>query len=130
MGIYGPPDRTLLHLIQGVFYSLRFIAGSKAGSQGVVRARLMQAGGRTMIHQFAAITVSDPPTASELTYMHGAADAMDVRLEFDFGDLFQVVYLDKVELVRRFPPPPAPPSLPPPPSPNGGEASGMGYQIK
>ena len=129
-GIYGPPDRTLLHLIQGVFYSLRFIAGSKAGSQGVVRARLMQAGGRTMIHQFAAITVSDPPTASELTYMHGAADAMDVRLEFDFGDLFQVVYLDKVELVRRFPPPPAPPSLPPPPSPNGGEASGMGYQIK
>ena len=105
-GVYNPSGRTLLHLTHGVFYSLRFIAGSGAGSQGVVRARLMQAGGRTMIHQFAAITVSDPPTASEFTYMHDAADAMDVRLEFVFGSVPQVVYLDKVELVRRFPPQP------------------------
>ena len=59
-----------------------------------------------MIHQFAAITVSDPPTASEFTYMHDAADAMDVRLAFVFGSVPQVVYLDKVELVRRFPPQP------------------------
>ena len=121
-GIYGPQGRTMLHLTQGASYSLRFLAGSSAGSQGVVRARLKAAGG-ALIHQFNAITVSGPPTAShQLSYTHSAADVMDVRLEFDFGAAQQVIYLDKVELIRQAssdlspsPPPIATPSLPPSP---------------
>ena len=125
-GIYGPQGRTMLHLTQGASYSLRFLAGTRAGSQGVVRARLKAAGG-ALIHQFNAITVSGPPTAShQLSYTHSAADVMDVRLEFDFGAAQQVIYLDKVELIRQAgsdlspstapsPPPFVTPSLPPSP---------------
>ncbi len=35
------------------------------------------------------------------TYTHNAETNMDVRLEFDVGSKQQVLYLDKVDLIRR-----------------------------
>jgi hypothetical protein len=42
----------------------------------------------------------EPRTYTRL-YTHNAESEMDVRLEFDVGSRQQVLYLDKVELIRN-----------------------------
>jgi len=94
------PGRTLLHLIQGRSYKIQFVAGTDEGQQGRIQVRLKDASDGSLIKEFKEIDVSSGPTANAISYKHEAANAMDVRLEFDVGSMKQVLYLDKVELKR------------------------------
>ncbi len=42
----------------------------------------------------------EPRTYTKL-YTHNAETEMDVRLEFDIGSKPQIIYLDKVDLIRN-----------------------------
>merc|ERR1712039_93969 len=94
------PGRTLLHLIEGRSYKIKFMVGTDAGQQGRIQTRLRDASDGSLIEEFKAIDVSAGPTANTISYKHKAANAMDVRLEFDVGSREQVLYLDKVEFMR------------------------------
>merc|ERR1712137_857965 len=87
---------------------------------GRIQVRLRAAGDGSLIEEFKAIDVSGGPTTSVISYKHQAANAMDVRLEFDVGSMQQVLYLDAVEFMGDTAspmPPPAP--TPPTPTPPG-----------
>ena len=47
------------------------------------------------------ITLGKEPRTYTKLYTHNAANEMDVRLEFDIGSRQQVLYLEKVELIRH-----------------------------
>jgi len=94
------PGRTLLHLIQGNSYKIKFTVGTDAGQQGRIQARLRAAADGSLIEEFKAIDVSVGPTRNVISYKHHAATEMDVRLEFDVGSVQQVLYVDAVEFIR------------------------------
>merc|ERR1712151_25020 len=95
------PGRTLLHLIQGRSYKIKFMVGTDAGQQGLIPVSLRQASDGSLIEEFKAIDVSAGPTTSVISYKHQAANAMDVRLQFDVSSMKQVLYLDKVEILSN-----------------------------
>ena len=47
------------------------------------------------------INIGKEPRTYTRLYTHNAESEMDVRLEFDLGSRQQVLYLDKVELIRQ-----------------------------
>lgn len=94
------PGRTLLHLIQGNSYKIRFIAGTDADQQGRLKVRLRDVSDERVIEEFNWINVSAGPTTNVISYKHRAASEMNVRLEFDVGSIKQVLYLDSIELIR------------------------------
>merc|ERR1712110_912899 len=94
------PGRTLLHLIQGRSYKIKFMVGTDAGQQGRIQVSLRQASDGSLVEEFKAIDVSVGPTTHVISYKHQAANAMDVRLQFDVSSMKQVLYVDKVELMR------------------------------
>merc|ERR1712110_356077 len=94
------PGKTLLHLIQGNTYKIRFMVGTDADQHGRIQVRLRDASDGSLIEEFKAIDVSHGPTTNVISYKHGATNAMDVRLEFDVGSMKQVIYLDRVEFIR------------------------------
>merc|ERR1739845_265840 len=95
------PGRTLLHLIQGKSYKIKFMFGTDAGQQGRLQVSLRQASDGSLIEEFKAIDVSVGPTTHVISYKHQAANAMDVRLEFDVGSKKQALYLDRVEILSN-----------------------------
>merc|ERR1712232_32925 len=92
------PGRTLLHLIQGKAYKIKFMVGTDAGQQGRIQVSLRAASDGSLIEEFKAIDVSGGPSTSVISYKHQAANEMDVGLQFDVS-MKQVLYLDKVELM-------------------------------
>jgi len=100
--------RTLLHLIEGITYTISFIAGTDDGQKGAFTVKLRDAKTQSVIQEFIEIQVSgSAPQASALQYKHNAATVDDVRLEFEVGSKAQVLYLDKVEFIRESTAPPA-----------------------
>merc|ERR1712110_134939 len=95
------PGRTLLHLIQGKSYKIKFVVGTDAGQQGRLQVSLRAASDGSLIEEFKAIDVSVGPTTSVISYKHQAANAVDVRLQFDVISMKQVLYLDKVEILSN-----------------------------
>jgi hypothetical protein len=98
------PGRTLLHLIQGKSYKIKFVLGTDADAsqqgRGRIQVRLRDASDGSLIEEFKAIDVPRGPTTNVISYKHGASSVMDVRLEFDVGTIKQVLYLDRVEFMR------------------------------
>lgn len=104
-GYAGAPGRTLLHLINGRTYRMSFIAASEDG-EGRVKIVLKDAKSMATIYDsYEAdggwINISKEPRTYTRLYTHNADSEMDVRLEFDVGSRQQILYLDKVELIRH-----------------------------
>jgi hypothetical protein len=103
-GYMGAPGRTLLHLIKGQTYKVSFIAASE-DEEGRMKIALKDAKSMDTIYDsYQAdggwINIGKKPQAYTRLYTHKAESEMDVRLEFDVGSRQQVIYLDKVELIR------------------------------
>jgi hypothetical protein len=102
-----PPGRTLIHLIEGQSYRISFIARSSDGrrdvEEGLMQVLLKDVISGEVYYDSSDIIIATTETPYELFYTHTVADAMDVRLEFDVGGKAQVLYLDKVEMVRHGP---------------------------
>ena len=89
-GQRSPPTRTLLHLLSGDTYLIRFIAGTDAGKKGCVRIRLLDVSHeQAPLAEFEWVELSETARRVELCYTHEMADAMDVRLQFDVGSSAQ-----------------------------------------
>ena len=89
-GQRSPPTRTLLHLLSGDTYFIRFIAGTDAGKKGCVRIRLLDVSHeQAPLAEFEWVELSETARRVELCYTHEMADAMDVRLQFDVGSSAQ-----------------------------------------
>jgi len=104
-GYKGAPGRTLLHLIKGQTYRISFIAASEDG-EGRMKIMLKNAQSMDTIYDsYEAddgwIDIGKEPRTYTRLYTHNAENEMDVRLEFDLGSRQQVLYLDKVELIRQ-----------------------------
>jgi len=104
-GYMGAPGKTLLHLIKGQTYKVSFIAASEDG-EGRMKIALKDAKSMDTIYDsYQAdggwINIGKKPQAYTRLYTHKAESEMDVRLEFDVGSKRQVLYLDKVELIRN-----------------------------
>ncbi|MCP4856884.1 MAG: glycoside hydrolase family 5 protein [Fuerstiella sp.] len=104
-GYKGAPGRTLVHLIKGCTYCISFIAASEDG-EGRISAQLQDA--QTMDTFYDSreadgdwISVGKEPRTYTRLYTHNTETVMDVRLSFDVGSMQQVLYLDKVELIRN-----------------------------
>ncbi|MEC7883056.1 MAG: cellulase family glycosylhydrolase [Verrucomicrobiota bacterium] len=104
-GYMGAPGRTLLHLIKGQTYKISFMAASKDGD-GRIKIGLKNAKNMNSIYDSSEIDGSwlkigkEPRTYTKL-YKHITKTEMDVRLELDVGFKKQVLYLDKVDLIRN-----------------------------
>lgn len=104
-GYMGAPDRTLLHLIKGQTYKISFIAASEDG-KGRMKIRLKDVIGMRSIYDSAEIDggwlkIGKEPRTYTKLYTHNTETQMDVRLEFDIGSKPQILYLDKVDLIRN-----------------------------
>jgi len=104
-GYTGAPGRTLLHLIEGQTYRISFIAASEDG-EGRIKILLQNARSlETIYDSYEAdgewIAIGKEPRTYTRLYTHNAPTEMDVRLAFDIGSKAQVLYLDKVELIRN-----------------------------
>ena len=104
-GYPGAPARTLLHLIKGQTYKISFIAASEDG-EGHMKIRLKAAKGLNLIYDSSEaddgwLKVGREPRTYTKLYTHNAETEMDVRLEFDIGSKPQIIYLDKVDLIRN-----------------------------
>ena len=102
------PGRTLFHLLQGQAYRISFTARSSDGrsnvEQGAVKVLLKDVNSGKVFYDSSEIIIETTKTTYDLFYTHNAADAMNVRFEFDIGSRPQVLYLDKVEFIRHDPP--------------------------
>ena len=101
----GAPGKTLLHLIKGETYRISFIAASAEGD-GRIKVMLKNASTMAPIYDSSAadggwISLVREAKTHARFYTHSAESVMDVRLEFDVGSLKQVLYLDRVELMRE-----------------------------
>lgn len=101
----GAPGRTLLHLIKGQTYRISFIAASENG-KGRMKVILRDAVSMTSIYDSFEtdgewIKIGKEPKTYTQLYTHNAKTEMDVRLELDVGSKKQVIYLDKVKLIRN-----------------------------
>ena len=101
----GAPDRTLLHLFKGQTYKISFIAASEDG-KGRMKIMLKDVKNMRPIYDSAEtgggwITIGKEPRVYTKLYTHNAETIMDVRLELDIGSKQQILYLDKVDLIRN-----------------------------
>ncbi len=101
----GAPGRTLLHLIKGQTYRISFIGASEDGN-GRMKIMLKDAKSMKPIYDSYEldgdwIKIDKTPRTYTRLYTHNAETEMDVRLEFDVGSRQQVLYLDKVDLIRN-----------------------------
>ena len=101
----GAPGKTLLHLITGQTYRISFISASEGGT-GRMRIMLKNANNMDLIYDsYEAdngwIHIGKEANTHTRLFTHNAESEMDVRLEFDVGSKEQVLYLDKVELIRH-----------------------------
>jgi len=101
----GADGRTLIHLIQGQTYRLSFIAASEDG-EGRMKIMLKDAQGMAPIYDSSEtdggwIHIDKEPRTYARLYTHNTESKMDVRLELDVGSKPQVLYLDKVDLIRQ-----------------------------
>ena len=101
----GAPGKTLLHLIKGQTYRISFMSASE-GVKGRIRIMLKNANNMDLIYDsYEAdngwIHIGKEAKTHTRLYTHNAESEMDVRLEFDVGSKEQVLYLDKVELIRN-----------------------------
>jgi len=94
------PGRTLIHLIKGQTYKISFMAKSKDGN-GQMKVKLKNAKNQNLIYDSQSIKIGSEPKTYTKTYTHEGENEMDVQLAFDVGAKKQVLYLDKVELVRN-----------------------------
>ena len=93
--------KTLIHLIEGRTYKISFMAKSDSG-EGQVRVLLKDAQNlETSYYESDYLTLSKSASTYTLSYTHQAPTDMDVRLEFDLGLKQQVIYLDKVKLLKE-----------------------------
>ena len=104
-GYKGPPGRTLLHLIKGQTYRIGFMGASEDG-EGRMKIMLKHAQSMDTIYDsYEAddgwIDIGKEPRTYTRLYTHNAESELDVRLEFEVGSRQQVLYLDKVELIRH-----------------------------
>jgi len=104
-GYTGVAGRTLLHLIEGRTYKISFMAASEDG-EGRMKIRLKNVKSMDTLYDShevdgAWIKIGKKPRTYTRLYTHNAESEMDVRLEFDVGSKRQVLYLDKVELIRN-----------------------------
>jgi hypothetical protein len=104
-GYKGVPGRTLLHLIKGQTYKISFIAASEDG-EGRMKIRLKDAGNMASIYDSSKadgrwLKIGKEPRTYTKLYTHNTETQMDVRLEFDIGSKPQILYLDKVDLIRN-----------------------------
>jgi len=104
-GYKGAPGRTLLHLIKGQTYKISFIAASEDG-EGRMKISLKDAKNMSPIYDSSEadggwLKIGKVPRTYTRLYQHTAETEMDVRLEFDIGSKQQVLYLDKVDLIRN-----------------------------
>lgn len=104
-GYMGAPDRTLLHLFKGQTYKISFIAASEDG-KGRMKIMLKDVKNMRSIYDSAEtgggwITIGKEPRVYTKLYTHNAETIMDVRLELDIGSKQQILYLDKVDLIRN-----------------------------
>jgi hypothetical protein len=104
-GYPGAPDRTLLHLIKGQTYKISFIAASGDG-KGLMKIRLKDAKNMSSIYDSSEadgrwMKIGREPCTYTRLYTHNAETQMDVRLEFDIGSKPQILYLDKVDLIKN-----------------------------
>ena len=103
-GYNGVPGRTLIHLIKGQTYKISFIAACEGG-EGRIKISLKNVEDMKSIYDSAEadgewIDVGKNPQFYTRFYSHNAETVMDVRLEFDVGSKQQILYLDKVDLIR------------------------------
>jgi len=98
-GYMGAPGRTLLHLIKGQTYRISFIAASEDGN-GRIKIMLKNAKSMETLYDGGWVNLGKEPRTYTKLYTHNAENEMDVRLEFDVGSRQQVLYLDKVDLIR------------------------------
>ena len=104
-GYKGAPGRTLLHLIKGQTYKISFIAASEDG-EGRMKIRLKDARNMSSIYDSSKadgrwLKIGKEPRTYTKLYTHNTETQMDVRLEFDIGSKPQILYLDKVDLIRN-----------------------------
>ena len=104
-GYKGVPDRTLLHLIEGQTYKISFIAASEDG-KGRIKIVLKDVKDMSSIYDSAEadgawLNIGKEPLVYTKLYTHNSETIMDVRLEFDIGSKEQILYLDKVDLIRN-----------------------------
>ena len=104
-GYKGVSGRTLLHLIKGQTYKISFIAASEDG-EGRMKILLKDARSMNSIYDSSKadggwLKIGKEPRTYTKLYTHNAETEMDVRLEFDVGSKQQVLYLDKVDLIRH-----------------------------
>lgn len=104
-GYRGAPGRTLIHLIKGQTYEISFIAASE-DEEGRIRILLQNAKSmETIYDSYEAdgewIAIGKEPSTYTRLYIHNAESELDVRLAFDVGSKAQVLFLDKVELIRN-----------------------------
>ncbi|MEC9092947.1 MAG: hypothetical protein VX438_09600 [Planctomycetota bacterium] len=101
----GAPDRTLLHRIKGQTCKVSFIAASEDRA-GLINVRLKDANNMSSLYDSAEVDdgwleIGKEPRTYTKIYTHNAETKMDVRLEFDIGVKQQILYLDKVDLIRN-----------------------------
>lgn len=104
-GYKGVEGRSLLHLVKGQTYKISFIGAVENGS-GILKIVLKDVEGLDTVYDSAEkegswITLDQTPKTYAIMYTHNAATVMDVRLAFDFGGKEQILYLDKVEFIRK-----------------------------
>ena len=104
-GYKGVPGRTLLHLIKGQTYKISFIAASEDG-EGRMKIRLKDAKTMSSIYDSSEsdgewLKIGKEPRTYTKLHTHNTESQMDVRLEFDVGSKRQILYLDKVDLIRN-----------------------------
>ncbi len=104
-GYTGAPGRTLIHMKKGQTYRIIFMGASEDG-EGRMKIVLKDAKSRDTLYDSYEvdsgwIKIEKEPRTYTRLYTHNAESEMDVRLEFDVGSRQQVLYLDKVELIRH-----------------------------
>ena len=85
---------------QGQTYKISFMAKSEDGN-GQIKVMLKEAKKLDLIYDSQPINIGSEPKTYTKTYTHNAENKMDVRLEFDVGSKKQVLYIDKVALIRN-----------------------------
>ena len=104
-GYIGAPGRSLIHLVTGQTYRLRFIGGSESG-KALTRLVLRDVASMKELYSSTEdlgtlITLPIGGQQFEFLYTHNSETVMDARLEFDFQGGEQTVFLDQVDLIRQ-----------------------------
>jgi len=104
-GYKGVAGRSLLHLVKGETYKISFI-GAVENGVGSLKILLKDVASSKTVYDSSEnntswIVLDQTPKTYTTMYTHNAATVMDVRLAFDFGAKEQILFLDKVEFIRK-----------------------------